>query len=156
MSTDYNKEAISDAVSTAREFLDQIVEKVCDGEDISDDLLNDYGTGDAYHHESHVDKEYGLADASDLLSQLSDHEETDTGLWEGQEPRKAIATQAAFTYGNAVMHHWQELIEELNDDNVIEAFRDTIANEFEGKENCDRIRALVTSRIETLLDEYGE
>lgn len=113
--TNYRAEALDDARSTVSEFADEIVEKIMDGGDASDDLNNDYSNGDAYHHESHVDRDYNLREAAELLDDLSDFEETDSGLWEGLEPRKAIAAQAAYTYGNAVYSNWTDLIGEIND-----------------------------------------
>lgn len=116
----YQNEAISDAKSTAEEFLDEILESFMDNSgEASDDLLNDYGNGDAYHHESHVDKSYSLLEAAELLNELSDHEETDSGLWEGQKPQEAVCSQAAYTYGNAVMSYWKDLIDDINSDDVL-------------------------------------
>jgi hypothetical protein len=112
--TNYRAEAEDDARSTVSEFADQIVEQIMDDGKASDDLLNDYPNGDAYHHESHVDRDYRLTEAADLLDHLSDFEERDSGLWEGLEPRKAIAAQAAYTYGNAVLSFFRDLIEEIN------------------------------------------
>jgi hypothetical protein len=98
------KETARDGI---REYQDAIVEQLIRNDEASNDLLNDYDNGDSWHHENGVDREYDLKEAADLL-------ETDRGLWEGQEPRKAISTQAAFTYGNAVHHFWHEFIKEIN------------------------------------------
>jgi hypothetical protein len=114
-STSYRDEAIDDARETAREFIDDITQAILDNGKASDDLYNDYSDGDAYHHETHVDKEYDLSEADQLLRELSEWEETDKGLWEGLEPRDAIGAQAAYTYGNCVYSFWRKLIEEIND-----------------------------------------
>ncbi len=113
--SDYRKEARADAVSTVENYEDEIAEKIFDDGEASDDLLNDYGHGDSYHHERHVDKYYDLSDAAEVLDELSDFEETDTGLWEGLAPREAIGAQAAYTYGAAVYSFFQDLIKEVND-----------------------------------------
>lgn len=115
MTREYLKQAESDANDMLGEFLDQMIEQWEDNQQISDDLFNDYSGGDSYHHESHVDKSYNLTEAAAILDELSEWEETDHGLWDGQEPRQAIATQAAYTYGNAVYSAWRDKIEELND-----------------------------------------
>jgi hypothetical protein len=81
----------------------------------SDDLLNDYGSGDSYHHESHVDKPYNFEEAAQLIGELSDYEETDTGLWQGMGMKEAVCACAAYTYGAAVYAMWRELIEDIND-----------------------------------------
>jgi hypothetical protein len=113
--SDYIAKAKSDAADTVLGFEDEILEQLLDKGEASDDLLNDYVGGDSYHHENHVDKSYYLTEAAELIDQLPEHEETDSGLWEGQQPKEAIGTCAAFTYGNAVYHYWSELIKEIND-----------------------------------------
>lgn len=111
----YASDAEDDARETVDYFSDEIVEQLVDRGNASDDLFNDYGGGDGYHHETHVDRSYSLLEAATLLDQLSEHEETDSALWEGQDPRDAVATQAGFTYGNAVLSEWNDLIREIND-----------------------------------------
>lgn len=116
----YTDEAHSDAVEMVKEFIDEVVNQlVCDGK-ASNDLFNDYVHGDSYHHEMHVDIWYSLADACDVIKELSDHEETDSGLWEGQDMKTALSSCAAFTYGNAVMAQWNEVIDEINSDATLE------------------------------------
>jgi hypothetical protein len=114
--TDYMADAQGDAVDMAVYFATDIAEMLVRDGEASRDLLNDYSGGDSYHHENHVDRNYRLADAADLLDQLRDWEETDGGLWESQAPRDAIETQAAYTYGNAVHSLWRDLIGELNEE----------------------------------------
>lgn len=120
----YRKAAESDAADTVEEFIDEIVERLVDRGEASNDLLNDYSHGDSYHHERHVDKEYDLKEAAELLDQLDDYEETDSGLWEGRLPRDAVSAQAAYTYGNAVYSMFQDLIKKVNEEAaaVLEAF----------------------------------
>jgi DNA-binding transcriptional MerR regulator len=122
--TNYPLEAENDAKDMVVEFVDQIVEKLMEQGEASDDLNNDYSNGDSYHHETHVDKSYSLLEAAELLDQLSAHEETDSGLWEGQAPRDAISTQAAYTYGSAVYSEWTDLISTINENakEVLEEF----------------------------------
>ena len=115
MSQNYRNEASDDAADFCENFIDQIVEQIVENGKASDDYNNDYSDGDSYFNESYVDRSYNLKEAAELLDDLDDHEETDSGLWEGQEPRDAISTQAAFTYGNAVASYIHDLIEEIND-----------------------------------------
>lgn len=121
--TDYVFSAKSDAKDMAKEFLDQMLEQFLENGRVSNDFNNDYAGGDSFHHETHIDIDYDLQDSAEILSQLSQHEETDSGLWDGQGPRKAIATQAAYTYGNAVASHWNELIEEINNEDSLEEMK---------------------------------
>jgi len=130
-------DAKSDANDMARNFLEETLESYMDNSgEASNDLNNDYSGGDSYHHESHVDKSYTLQEAAELLDELDDYEETDEGLWEGQKPRDAISTQAAYTYGNAVYSLWQDIIKEINGDSDLadlleqyEAVEDTVTDE---------------------------
>ena len=110
----YYQKADDDAKYMVEHFADQIVEKLIEEGEASDDLNNDYSGGDSYHHERHVDRAYSLLEAATLLDELDDFEETDSGLWEGQSPRDAIGTQAAFTYGHAVYSMWNDYIKEIN------------------------------------------
>lgn len=116
MEEDYGQESEEDAKRMVDEFRDQIEEQLVDNDSASQDFNNDYVGGDSYHHENHVDRPYQLLEAAQLLQQLSDYEETDTGLWEGQQPEDAISTKAAFTYGNAVASDWSDLIDKINDE----------------------------------------
>jgi uncharacterized membrane-anchored protein YhcB (DUF1043 family) len=97
-SKDYRAKAESDAWDTLDNFADEMVRQWRESGEISNDMNNDYPNGDSYHHESHTDRDYDLQEAAELLDQLSEYEETDSGLWEGLEPRRAIAAQAAYTY----------------------------------------------------------
>ncbi len=128
VSENYLANAESDAKETVDNFKEEIVEQLCDNGKASDDLLNDYPNGDAWHHESHVDKWYNLHDAAAVLDQLDEFEETDNGLWEGQDMKEALSTCAAFTYGNAVYNEWRELIERINEE------ADRIISEFDEEE----------------------
>jgi hypothetical protein len=110
---DYYAEADSDAVEMLQEFRDEIVECFVESEQCDTDIQY-YSSGDSYHYETHVDRDYQLLDAAELLDKLSEFQVDDSGLWEGQDPRQAVATMAAYTYGNAVLHFFSEYCDELN------------------------------------------
>lgn len=148
----YREDARADAVSTVENYEDEIVEMLADDGKASDDLLNDYGSGDSYHHESHVDKFYDLTEAAELLDELSDYEETDSGLWQGLEPRRAIAAQAAYTYGNAVYSFFSDLIGEIND--AVADALDTLGEKH--NEEIDTAEAEVAKLREELTEELAE
>lgn len=112
----WHKEALGDAIEMVDYFENEIIERLEEKAEASSDL-NDYSDGDEYHHSSHTDKSYSLIDAAHLLDQLGNYEETDNGLWEGvEDPERAIDVKAAFTYGNAVLGEFQDLIKELNEE----------------------------------------
>jgi hypothetical protein len=113
MLEDYAKAAEDDAREAVDYFLDDIVKAIIENEGEVDTDILDWSA--SYHHESHIDKPYRLLEAATLLDQLDDFEETDSGLWEGQSPRDAIATQAAFTYGNAVASEFDDLMKAINE-----------------------------------------
>lgn len=113
--TNYHEKAEDDAKDAVENFLEEIVEDLLDKGEAKDSLY-DYAGGDSYHHENHTDRSYSLLEAAELLDQLSEHEETDSGLWDGMEPREAVKAQAAYTYGNAVMSDFRDLIVNINDE----------------------------------------
>jgi hypothetical protein len=90
-------------------------------EDIKGNKLDVYDYFDERIHEW-ADTEFSrgidLVDCALILDQ-SNNVETDSGLWEGQEPRKAIETQAFFTYRydlfSAVKYLTEEYLQELLD-----------------------------------------
>ena len=117
--SNYRESAIEDANEMVRSYAEEIVEKLLNDGEASDDFGNDYAGGDSYHHENHIDVFYTLLEAAELLNELSNFEETDSGMWEGQEPKDAVCSMAAYTYGNAVASYWQDVIESINDDESI-------------------------------------
>lgn len=151
----YRQEAISDARDMADYFADTIVEALMDDGQASDDVYNDYSNGDAYHHETHVDKWYNLHDAAQCLDELSDFEETDEGLWDGLAPRDAIGAQAAYTYGNAVLSFFADLIREINDDDAIEELV-TDHGEIEDPtdDQTEAFRAALAARVKSLIKDF--
>jgi len=110
---DWNAEALEDAWDMVDNFFDEILEQAVT-EPVSNDLFNDYSGGDEYHYENHQ-PQLDLLEAAEVLDQLDDYEETDWGLWDIREPKEAVCTQASYTFGNAVMHHWGEIIKEINE-----------------------------------------
>jgi hypothetical protein len=110
--TDYRKEAASDALELIDEFTDEIIESL---EAFMDDPMRviDRDRAQTWLHESVIGKRYSLMDAATLLDQLPGHAESDSGLWQGQGPRDAISTQAAFTYRNAVYSIARSYLEDI-------------------------------------------
>lgn len=113
--TDYDSMAREAARDTVEEYNNEIVEQLREMGSATNDLY-EYERGDEYHHENHVDKNYSLQESAELLDQLHKHTETDNGLWSGLDPIDAVECQAAYTFGNAVMHHWQWMVKQINED----------------------------------------
>ena len=147
----YRNSANENARETVRKYRDEILEQLHDTGKASDDLLNDYSHGDSYHHERHINRRYSPIDAAELIVELRDYAETDSGLWEGQRPKEAIGTCAAYTYGKAVYSFWTDLIKEINDEAA------TIINEYkkDGGGEGNTVAELIekeTAALNALLD----
>lgn len=109
--TNYNEYVEKEAKSFVEEFEVDLIDEIKDGNTDVHSYVHDYRL-----HEW-VDNDFiyvDLKDSADILEQ-SDNVETDSGLWEGQEPRKAIETQAFFTYrndlGEEVMERFKDILE---------------------------------------------
>jgi hypothetical protein len=114
--TNYEWEAMDDAKNLITEyFMDEIIDQLINTGEASDNMYNDYDNGDGIFHETIVDRDYDLTEAAEVLNQLYRHEETDSGLWEGEDFERIAATKAAYTYGNAVYSEWNNLISEINE-----------------------------------------
>lgn len=120
----WRAEAYGDALDAAEYFLDKIVEAIIDNQgDAPTDIMNRQ-YDESYHHESHIDKSFSLIEAAHVLDDLDEFEETDSGMWEGLDPREAVKTQAAYTYGNAVSSMFTEVMQAINS-----AIDDAVGNE---------------------------
>ena len=119
--------AIEDAENLIKDyFIDEIVQAIVDGEEVSSDMYNDYDNGDGIFHEVITDREYHRSDAINLLDELYKYEEEDTGLWEGSDWDGVMQAKAAYTYGNAVMSEWDRIIEYINSIDFDEKTEDEI------------------------------
>lgn len=145
----YIQEAIRDAKEMCRNFMDEIMEKLQEDKEVSDDLYNDYPDGDSYHHENHVDHAYELLEAAQILDWCSTHKETDWGLWQGLEPEEAISAQAAYTYGNCVMFYWQQIIQEINEDVSGGILADMLGQDDPASPE------IVKARVEQIIEDYN-
>ncbi len=130
----WRQEALGDAISSVEHFFDEIVQAIIDNSGDAPTDITDRQYSDSYHHESHIDKSYRLLEAAQLLEDLDEFEETDSGLWEGQMPRDAISTQAAYTYGNAVASMFSDIMGDINS-SINDAVGSTIFWDLESEMN---------------------
>lgn len=95
------------------DFMDYLKEGSIRFYDFFDDSVHNWADNDFIY----VD----LLDSAEILDQ-SNNVETDSGLWQGEEPRKAIATQAFFTYRgdlfNALKDEVYGYLEELESEAI--------------------------------------
>ena len=112
---EYRDEAVEDAKAIAREFLAEIIGNVMAEEGETREIeVTDYSED---HIQTLTDSSYKLQEAVKLLLELGNYEETDSGLWAGQDdPREALKIMAAMTYGNAVTSIFNDLMESINND----------------------------------------
>ena len=140
--------AADDARDMAIYLLDAITQQLVEGDDASADLFNDYCDGDSYFHESHIDREFHLKTAAEILETYAEFEETDSGMWEGLDPKTAISVQAAYTYGNAIMSEWQRIIRHVNESDQRVILADMIQDYEKDGLTLDDLCAVVRQAIE--------
>jgi hypothetical protein len=111
---DYEKDVEEDAKDFIENHDDVIIEAIAEYlESPGRSEINLYSMNlDDSFHEEVVDRSYSLEDAAFIIS-ASDDPESDSGLWEGQEPADALSTQAAYTYGNDVRSRCEAILEEI-------------------------------------------
>ena len=147
--TYYQQNVEEKARDLFKENIDSIIENLKEGSvdlyEFFDQPVHEWAENDFIY----VD----LRDAADILEQ-SDNVETDSGLWEGQEPRKAIETQAFFTYRNDLMLELKEVAEEeLNEyKNTVEIAIEEMEGEREAIQ--DKLKDL-EAELDELEDEEG-
>jgi hypothetical protein len=153
-SNDWYKSARSDAKNTVENFMDEIVSNLMDEGKASNNLFNDYEGAD-YHNNYNIPGNIDLLESAKILNQLSDHEEADSGLWESLPPREAVEAQAHYTYQNAVMYLWQNLISEINDgcEELIEGWV-LIKDNQEGEEDREVFQQKFTYAIKAIIEEW--
>ncbi len=134
----YNK-ADDNAKELIIELIDEIVEQFMEDGEIGEDIRNDFNHGDSLFHETIVGRYYSAEEAIKLLSSLHEYEETDSGLWEGQEWEQMLSSKAAWTYGNAVYDMATDLLTEIRDSIDMEEIDIEIANETLNEVNNDII-----------------
>ncbi len=145
--TDYRDKALEDARNTARNYLKEIITKLREDGEASNDLFNDYPYGCEYHDDRHPGRSYTLLESATVLDQLSQHKEDDSGLWSRLDPQDAVCAQAEYTYGNAVLHYWQEIIKEINKDAESGILTDMLG------EDDPADNSVIEGRINELIEE---
>lgn len=133
----YYQQTKEDAIDFIDELTDEIVEQFLSDGEIGEDIRNDFAHGDSLFHETIVDRWYSPEDAIMLLSNLHEWEETDEGLWEGQDWEEIISMKAAWTYGNAVYEFATDVINQIRDAIDMDELDLEVANEVLDKINND-------------------
>jgi hypothetical protein len=123
-SESYQSEAQENARYILKDFIDEIADDAFEDGEIASDPSDVDGL-DRRMSEERGNQSYGLADAAQVLQELSDYEETDEGLWEGQAPEEAICTKACYTFDNAVRNMIDEQFSDWrSNDEITEVLED--------------------------------
>jgi predicted ribosome quality control (RQC) complex YloA/Tae2 family protein len=138
----------------------------------AEDLFNDYkvdffkeledGDIDVYEHfdeavHSWVDNDFTYIDLHDCayILESSDNVADDSGLWEGQEPLRAVETMAFFTYRTDLMEALKEVVKEGLEDLKREMEDKMEDLEQDQNRNKDKLAELQTN-LEEIEDEEDE
>lgn len=114
---DYDIEVEKDAYAFLSDIEEDIKKAILNGEeDISDIECEENGYGNIrdFFHESVTDRAYSIEDAAWVIANCEE-EETDSGMWEGQEMHQAMQICAAYSYSNDVWAKVEEIYEEMFD-----------------------------------------
>lgn len=134
--TNYREYVEKEAKSFVEEFEVDLVDEIKAGNDDARDYVYDYRL-----HEW-VDNDFiyvDLKDSAEILEQ-SDNVETDSGLWEGLEPEKAIEAQAFYTYrndlGEEIMEKFKDILERKLDE--VDSNLDELKEEWNDEQDEDK------------------
>lgn len=130
--TEVEKEAYDFLLEIEADIKAAIIAEV---DDVSEIVCDESGYGeirDAFF-ESVTDRAYSIEDAAYVIANCEE-QETDTGLWDGQEMHEAMQACAAFSYANDVWAELEEVYERLYDEfvpswKVIDVLGDDAAGE---------------------------
>ena len=130
----YSDEVRKEAVDFIDEMFDEFIEAMQNEEDY---FFSDCSVDDRFF-ECVGDRAYTLTDAAFVIEN-SDNVETDSGLWEGQDPIDAICTQAAYTFSNDVRIEVEEIYEDVKSeyDRAYSDVYDELADKHSDDEDYD-------------------
>lgn len=106
-----SEDAKSEARGAIETFIDEIVDQLIDQDGDAPADLREYDED----YTNSLNTSYNLREAADVLHDLSEFEETDSGMWEGEDdPQQAVIIQASLTYQNAVNSYFNSDMEDVN------------------------------------------
>lgn len=110
------KQQVSEAARKAVEhFLDELVEDVVESQGVRTAMSVEVSYwDDQYIYNHFVDRNWTLRDAVDLVEELAFHVETNSDLWDGQDPSEALKIQAAHTFANAAESEFKDKMGDVN------------------------------------------
>jgi len=135
--SNYYEYVSNEAESFVGEYIEELIE------DIENGNTDVYSFIDDYRLHEWCDNDFiyvDLIDSAEIIDQ-SNNVETDSGLWEGQEPQEAIKTQAFFTYRNDMYWEIKEQVEEKLNDRLSELEEELqpLQEQFDALDNKDEL-----------------
>ncbi len=110
---------------------------------------NEIDSLDEYWHSEIVDRAYTLSDAAVVIENC-ENEETDSGLWETQQPEDAIKTKAAYSYGMDCWFKTEEIFTYMKDE-YQELIKDFSEEDLEDDEKLKRASKIA---FDDVLENY--
>ena len=116
---DYDTEVDNEARDFLLDHEEMVIQALKDDADWD---YNDIDNLDSLWHETIVDRGYTLEDAAYILDNC-ENEETDSGIWDGQDAQGMMSARAAYSYSNDVWFRCEEMyngikerMQEIKDD----------------------------------------
>ena len=135
---DYEKDVEDEAKDFLSEYKDDLKRAIKEEKEFD---RNDIEVLDDAFHENITDRAYSPEDAVFILEHC-DNEETDSGLWEGQDWRDELSTRAAFSFSSDVWFKCEQIYNEIKEE--YESQRNT---EDEDSEENDKL-------LDQLFEQY--
>jgi hypothetical protein len=146
----YYDEVETSASDFVDEYIDETIQRIKDGDIDPSDFLNDEQHNFTENKFIHTD----IVDHAHIIK-YSNEVETDSGLWEGLEPQRAIESMAYFTFrndlrieaGNQMRLKLEEVNEELEEklDDVIEKYGEDSDEYYEASNLIDNISKAISN-----------
>lgn len=141
---DYEKDVEEEADEFILDHEDNIKEAITDNTEDFSEVETKYGEIRDSFHEVVIDRAYSPSDAVCVLENC-ENEETDSGLWEGQDWRDELSSRAAYSFGNDVWFKCEEIYNELKE--RVETMLD---------ENAELERAVAIEKVFVQHKQEGE
>jgi phage-related protein len=135
------------AREAAREIADDILAALAEKGEV-DEYSTDHDAADEFIFSGAADQNYSLLEAAQILEDLADWEETDSGLWQGLPPRDAVTAQAAWTLRAASCDFFGKIMAAVNEDARGGILADMIG---EDDPACEYARR---GRLEEIIDSF--
>src|SRR4030042_3569260 len=108
---DYQKDIEQEAKSFLSEHEEEFKQAIKENKEFDRNEIDDL---DEWFHEEITDRAYTLKDAAYIISNC-ENEETDSGIWEGQDAKATLSSIAAYSFSNDVWLKCEEIYKEIKE-----------------------------------------